>query len=199
MSENEKEKTKKAIYKKWWFWLIAILLFMGFVEMFSTDSTNSSNTVSTTAINQQNTGETEEERNARLAAEVAAKEEEMKNFKASCEKFTYKEIARNPKNYENKNIQFTGKVEQVQENSSLFSSTKSIVIRLAVTKDKYGYYDDYVYCTYNYSENESKILEDDIITVYGVCTGDYTYTTVLGSSVTIPSIDVKYITLENSN
>lgn len=197
MSENE--KVKKPFYKNWWFWLIVILLFIGFAEMFSTDNPNSSNTVSTTATKQQNTQETEEEKNARLAAEAKAKEEETKNFKASCEKFTYKDIARNPKNYENKNIQFTGKVEQVQENSSLFSSAKSIIIRLAVTKDEYGYYDDYVYCTYTYSENESKILEDDIITVYGTCTGDYTYTTVLGSSVTIPSLDVKYITLESSN
>ena len=59
--------------------------------------------------------------------------------------------------------------------------------------------DIYVYIgTYKYSdENESKILEDDIVTIYGICKGDKTYTSVLGSNVTIPSIEVKYWDLKS--
>ncbi len=40
---------------------------------------------------------------------------------------------------------------------------------------------------------EAGILEDDKITFYGTYGGLYTYTTVLGDSLTIPSIYVEYL------
>jgi hypothetical protein len=41
-------------------------------------------------------------------------------------------------------------------------------------------------------EGESRILEDDWITCYGECEGVESYTTVLGSQITIPSMKMKY-------
>ena len=38
-----------------------------------------------------------------------------------------------------------------------------------------------------------KILDDDIITVYGECIGDYTYETVMGASVTLPWLNADII------
>ncbi len=35
------------------------------------------------------------------------------------------------------------------------------------------------------------ILEKDIVTIYGQSVGDYTYTTVLGDSETVPAISAK--------
>lgn len=49
---------------------------------------------------------------------------------------------------------------------------------------------------HNFSEatcTEAGILEDDKITFYGTYGGLYTYTTVLGDSLTIPSIYVEYL------
>lgn len=40
---------------------------------------------------------------------------------------------------------------------------------------------------------EAGILEDDKITFYGTYGGLYTYTTVLGDSLTIPSVYVEYL------
>ena len=133
---------------------------------------------------------------AEKAAAEAKKAEEESTYKASCESIAYKDIARNPDNYIGKKVKFTGQVVQVQEDYSLFGSSKSITIRLAVTKGTYGFWDDYVYCTYTYSDGESKILEEDIITIYGECKGDTSYISVLGSSVTLPEVAIKYLTID---
>ena len=118
-------------------------------------------------------------------------EEEIKNeFIASCQDFSYEDIARNPNNYKGKNAKFNGKVIQVQE-----GLLNSVTLRVDVTQGEYGIWDDTVYVNYKYKDdNESKILEDDIITMYGTIDGLKTYTTIFGGEVTIPEMTVKYIT-----
>lgn len=120
--------------------------------------------------------------------------ESKKEFKDSCKEYSYKTIARNPSQYDGKRVKFTGKVAQVSEG---LLNNKSITILMQVTKDEYGFYDDVIYCTYTYSQNESKILEDDIITIYGTCKGDITYTSLLGANITVPNIEIKYYELND--
>jgi len=48
-------------------------------------------------------------------------------------------------------------------------------------------------CSYSYSEGESRLLEGDQITVYGICEGTTTAETVLGKQVTMPDVTLKYI------
>ena len=108
-------------------------------------------------------------------------------YKALCEKFDYKDIARNPVNYENKNIVITGKVIQVSE--GLFDNVR---IRVATKESEYlGYTDDVYLVTYKQVES-NRILEDDMVTIWGVCTGVTTYTSALGGNITVPSIEMKY-------
>ena len=182
--------------------------------------TTNSNTTNTQVENEENQQqETEEEKQARFereaqekaqkeaeekakkeqeeAEEKARKEKEVTDFKASCQTYTYKDIARNPSNYNGKNMKFTGKVLQVSESSSWFSSDKNATILLNVTKDEYGFYDDTIYCNYTYKDGEDKILEDDIITIYGTCKGETSYYTVLGAKNTIPEIDIQYYSIDN--
>ena len=216
MEENKETNTTvkaKKFYQKWWFWVIVVLVLLLAIGSGSENTTTqtSNNNVSSNNIVEQ---ETEEEKQARLqreAEEKAQKEAEAKaeaekkaeeerkrqkqeeqNFKNSCSNYTYKEIARNPSNYNGKNVRFTGEVIQVSEDYW----GDGVTIRLNVTKDKYGYYDDTIYCTYTYSSGESKILEDDIITIYGTCKGDTSYTSVLGSTITLPKVEIKYLTIQ---
>lgn len=113
-----------------------------------------------------------EEEEARKKAE-----EEAKGYETGI---TYDQLARTPDDFIGKKVKFSGKVLQVQE--GIFSNS----IRLAVD----GNYDTVVYGTYSKSLVKSKILEDDWITIYGTSDGDYTYTTVLGASLTIPGISI---------
>ena len=49
------------------------------------------------------------------------------------------------------------------------------------------------YIEYTLPSGAQRILEDDSVTVTGKFTGLYTYTTTLGSSVTIPSMSAETI------
>lgn len=132
-----------------------------------------------------------EEATKKAQEEAEAKKKEEKEFKNSCKKYTFKEIARNPDKYQGKKMKFTGEVIQVSE-----GWFNSVDIRLNITKNEYGWYEDTIYCTYTYKEGEGKILEDDIVTIYGTCDGDYTYTSVMGASITLPKINIEYITIK---
>lgn len=112
----------------------------------------------------------------------------MNTYKENCGKYTYKEIARNPENYYGKQITFTGEVIQVVEESK-----NSIELRINVTKNEYDFYEDTIYCTYSYKTGESRILENDIITLYGICKGSTSYISLFGEKITLPSVDIKYI------
>lgn len=169
-------RIKAPIYKKWWFWLIIILII----------TSNTTNNVNQNKVTQTTSGdliETNKETQPQISEE---------DYKAMCDTYNYKDIARNPNNYKNKYMKFTGQVIQTSE------TWGTVTIRVNVTKNEYDFWEDTVYATYKYSdENESKILEDDIVTIYGICKGDKTYTSVLGSNVTIPSIEVKYWDLKS--
>ena len=120
-------------------------------------------------------------------------EEIEAEYKASCKTFTYKEIARNPGGYEGELAVFTGEVVQVQQEQLL--GLMFYVLRVNVTKSG-RYYDDTVYVSYTTTTDAPRILEDDIIVMYGELTGEKTYTTVMGASVTIPSFSAEYIDIK---
>ena len=130
------------------------------------------------------------------AADKKAEKEKAKKAKkdylASCKTYKYKDIARNPDKYEGKNAKFKGKVVQVMEGDYY------TVLRVNVTKGKYGIYSDTVYVIYIPKDSkESRILEDDIVTLYGELGGIETYETVMGASVSIPKMYAKYITINS--
>lgn len=117
------------------------------------------------------------------------KEKQKQEYKNKCKTYNYKEIFRNSENYVGKDAKFTGEVIQVLEGNSLYQ------IRMNVTKGSYGYYSDTIMAFVPKNAISGRILEDDIIRIYGNLGSLYTYETVLGSTVTIPSIDVLYAEL----
>lgn len=127
--------------------------------------------------------EREAEEKAKKEAEEASRlAEEAKGYETGI---AYKDIARSPDAYKGKKVKFSGEVIQVSE-GILYNH-----IRLAT---KNGY-DDVVYCSYDPNLLNFRILEEDQITVYGVCEGVESYTSVLGAQVTLPSVSVERIDL----
>lgn len=114
---------------------------------------------------------------------------EKEKYIAACNEITYKDLARQPEKYKGKQLCFKGEVAQVSE--PLFG--KSITYLIQVTCGEYGFWDDTVYVTYTLPDGAPKILEDDIVMLYGECDGDYSYTSVLGARITVPYIKAKYI------
>lgn len=127
------------------------------------------------------------EASKRKAEEEAAAraEEEKKGYNTGI---TFNDLSRNPDDYKGKKVKFTGEVLQVTELPS------EIQIRLATKPNGWGgYSDNVVYLYFDSALISSRILEDDIITVYGVAQGLHSYTTVLGANVTLPLIEVEKI------
>lgn len=114
--------------------------------------------------------------------EVQCTTQSPEQFKAGCEAVSYEDFARNPDNYEHKEVKFSGKVLQVIENNNL------ICLRVQVT----GNINDVVFVQY-VSLGGARILEDDQITFYGYAAGLYSYESVLGSKITIPKVMAMYI------
>ncbi len=132
------------------------------------------------------------EEQERLAKEEKVRQAEIEKkteseYKAAAGSYTYKEIARNPSDYIGKKAVFVGKVIQLME------SGKIVALRVNVTKGSYGIYSDTIYVNYiKKDENEARILEDDIIKIYGECDGIKTYTSTMGGEISIPQINMKY-------
>ncbi|MGM9552487.1 MAG: hypothetical protein ACI3XA_09570 [Clostridia bacterium] len=117
-------------------------------------------------------------------------EEIEQQYKESCVKYDYKTIARDPDKYMFTYGKYTGKVVQVLEDGN------DIQLRVNITRGSYGYYSDTIYVMYTKKSGESRILEDDIITLYGMNMGTISYESVLGSTITIPCVYAKYIDLK---
>lgn len=114
-------------------------------------------------------------------------EELESRYKAQCQKISYKDLARYPEKYKGEYVKFSGEIVQVcsEAKSEYYYST----YRLAT----YRGYDNVIYIYVDNYGSGRRILEDDKVTIYGKYKGLYTYTTVMGASVTIPSIEVEYI------
>lgn len=125
---------------------------------------------------------------------TAAPKLSPQDYKAKCQKISYENLARNPDNYKGQYIKFYGQVLQVQNQTVLGYDLGQVVLRVATKSSSYGnWYDDVVYVNYTKKEGEGNILEDDFVTLYGTYEGTYTYETVMGAAVTIPSMDAEYI------
>ncbi len=112
----------------------------------------------------------------RKAEEEARLAEEAKGYETGI---TFEQLSRNPNDYINKKVKFTGSILQIIE-----GDTGVNMIRLATD----GRYDDIILAHYLTDIIDVRPLEDDEITIYGVFKGLMSYETVLGSSVTLPYI-----------
>ena len=116
-------------------------------------------------------------------------EEIETNYKAQCASYSYEQIARYPAEYNGKYVKFYGQVIQVIKDIS----NNEITYDLRISTDDDWYIDDVIYAEYTTDISAPRILEDDMVTVYGILDGEYTYTAVLGNQVTLPFMYVEYI------
>ena len=120
-------------------------------------------------------------------SEIAEQEAKMKEYSSE---YSYTQIARDADSYVGEKMTFKGKVLQEGDAGSGLR-----YIRLANNSD----YDQVLFVTYEEDIAEYRILDDDIITIYGACCGEYTYETVMGAAVTIPWIHADIIDMSGVN
>lgn len=101
-------------------------------------------------------------------------------YRAQCQEISYDEFARNADNLIQKYYTFTGQILQAMDGR----------YRLGVRVGNDFSYDDQIYLDYTPPAGEGRVLEDDIVQVWGTCMGLYTYTTTSGAEITVPRLYV---------
>lgn len=111
--------------------------------------------------------------------------QELKAKKDSATEVRYGELKKNPEAFTGEFVKFQGEILQIIEDGSQAD------IRLAVTKDSYGYdFNDVVYITY---QGSTPYIEEDVITVYGEILGSHTYESTAGHTITLPLLEAEII------
>lgn len=110
-------------------------------------------------------------------------EEAEREYKSQCKNISYQELQRNPKTYKGNQITVSGSIFQV------ISEAKSILNYSLYFLRANG--NLYLLRIDNYS-SDSRILENDYLTIWGEVEDLYEYTTVRGNSNIVPTIRVEY-------
>lgn len=178
-------KNKPPIYKRWWFIAIIVLIVLSAIGGSGSSSDSSASSSKATSKASEST-----------ASSVASVVPEISedDYKAECQTVDYKELCRYPEKYEGTKIVVKVKVSQIIDAN--FSGSEK-AWRTYTDNSGYGFYaDDEYYMLDKRGGDAVKILEDDIITVYGEFTGLEKITRALTSTTDeLPRIEVRYADL----
>jgi RNA polymerase subunit RPABC4/transcription elongation factor Spt4 len=180
-------KNKPPIYKRWWFIAIIVLIVLSAIGGSGSSSDGSASSSKSTS-----------KASASTASSVASVVPEISedDYKAECQTVDYKELCRYPEKYEGTKIVVKVKVSQIIDAN--FSGSEK-AWRTYTDNSGYGFYaDDEYYMLDKRGGDAVKILDDDIIVVYGEFTGLEKITRALTSTTDeLPRIEVKYADLAN--
>lgn len=116
--------------------------------------------------------------------------ETEEEYKTTCEEYVYKDVLRNPEEYVGKRIKVTVKIASVHEASWL----NNVKYYFAFTNDEYDLWFGDMYGVFDMREEQNpKLLEDDVITVYGEIAEPQETTSEIVKSEEVFCIDMKYI------
>lgn len=201
--DSTKPDVKKKLYKRWYFWVIIVVavVAVGCINGAINGKSSSGKSKQETTVAEQS--EVNQKATEAVTKQPATEEPTKdpkkveKEYKDSCKTIDFKTLSRNPDKYKDNDYKFEGKIIQVQEGWG-----DSVDLRINVTKEENKYLDeplwtDTIYATVEIPAGEDKLLEDDVITFWGTCDGNYTYETVMGNNVSLPKIDIKYYKLNN--
>lgn len=128
----EEVKTKKKIYKKWWFWTILIVAIAIVIGVAVGGSSNYPKDL------------------------IDLPEEE---YKSQCQVYNYEDIARNPSEYEKKLAKFTGEIVQIIRDGDKLQMLVSVTLK---GSEPFTYYDDKMYVFYTINNNVNLLENDII-------------------------------------
>jgi hypothetical protein len=102
-------------------------------------------------------------------------------IKVKARPMEYQELAREPGRYAGTLVLLEGKVVQAVLNGDDW------MLRVNVTRDKYEFWKDTVWVDYR-RRGPKRILEGDLLRIWGRYTGIRSYTTVMKATVQIPRV-----------
>ncbi|MEN6325838.1 MAG: hypothetical protein ABFD18_06490 [Syntrophomonas sp.] len=112
------------------------------------------------------------------------KQQEIANYKSSCQSLAYKVLNKNPDGLIGTKVMLHGQILQIQEDAG------STFMLLQVTSLGYDMWTDNVAISYS---GAIDAYEDDIITIWGEVTGAFSYKSTAGWDLTVPGVEAKYV------
>lgn len=104
---------------------------------------------------------------------------------------TYEDLERNPIEYMDEKVSFSGEVLQVIENSDDYTTQIRFAVNGDIDSVLWGEYDPAIV------DLDSRIIEGDYITIYGTSGGIITYESAIGSEISIPGVWIEKIDMNN--
>lgn len=155
-----------------------------------------SNDVSSSKDEQNNNKDTSKEKateqpEVKATKEPKVKKESKSDYIDSCGEYDYKKVLRKPKKYVGKRIKVQLKISSVHE-ASWLNDTKYY---FAYSESDYGWYGDHYAIFDKRDKQKPKLLEDDIIEVYGEIAEPETTKSLIVASSEVFAIDMKYVKL----
>lgn len=197
MNQQKKSKKKTIIIA------VVVVLFLGAIASNARDDdtkneTEVSNTTSTTETSSDNASQTAAPgKDSSSETKEKTKEEPKKDpkkekskFISSCKSYEYKKLARYPEKYKDKHITVKVKVAQIV-NGGLFDDS---VYYRCYTKGAYDtWFENEFFIIDDREGDTTKILEDDILTVYGTYSGtEDVERSLTNTTESVPAISMKY-------
>lgn len=177
------------------FFLVPLLIFVaGITVGIISSNSNITQESQEIATQEETTTEPETEEPTTEEETTVAGTESEDEFKSSCQEIGYKKLLRTPDDYAGQRIVITAEVQQVIE-GGLFDDGK--YYRVQTDNSGSGYYFDDEYFMYdNRVSDDMKILDGDVLKIYGEFTGLETMKRVItGSKDEVPAIKAYYIEL----
>jgi len=120
-------------------------------------------------------------------------------YKKASRHITYPVLNKDASSLVGKHFKIKGQVFQIDDaGPGMYVSglpdgiEPQTLMQLSMTNDGYGFWSDEVAVAY--AGTLPKVYERNIVTVYGVCAGQYNYTSVAGYEMTVPLIVARYVT-----
>lgn len=169
-------------------------------------SSNTEAVVSDSAINSESQEPTEEElkeeeeaeKKAKKEAkkkEKAKKEKQEKKFRESCKEYKYKDVLRNPDDYVGEKVKIEVKISSVHNESWMNSEKYYFARSREDSENEYYWGDEYAIIDTRENTEKPKLLEDDVIMVYGTIAEPEETKSLILNSEEVFCIDMKYVDL----
>jgi hypothetical protein len=105
-------------------------------------------------------------------------------YKKSCISVKWAQLDKNPDAYKGKRLVYRGQIFNISEDGGITT------IQMNVTSAGYGFWSDQVIVVY---PAPTRFVKDDVIKVWGECTGAETYQSVAGWDITVPAMLARYV------
>lgn len=164
------------------------------IEETTAETTTEETTTAEITTQEETTIQPETEETTTEEETTVAETESEDEFKSSCQEIGYKKLLRTPDEYVGQRIVITAEVQQVID-GGLFDDSK--YYRVQTDNNDSGYYFDDEYFMYDNRVNDDmKILDGDVLKIYGEFTGLETMKRVItGSKDEVPAIKAYYVEL----